>query len=141
MLLTVPFISFAADSILRPDQLKWTDGPPSLPAGVKCAVLEGDPAKEGPFTLRLKFPDGYRIPPHWHSSPERVTVISGTFNLGQGEKADISKGTELPSGSFFLMDPKSAHYAWATGETVVQINGTGPWGINYVNPADDPRKK
>ncbi|CAG1065732.1 hypothetical protein BAC1_01320 [uncultured bacterium] len=141
MLLTVPFISLAADSISRPDQLQWTDGPFSLPAGVKSAVLEGDPTKEGPFTLRLKFPDGYRIPPHWHSSPERVTVISGTFNLGQGEKADILKGMELPSGSFFLMDPKSAHYAWATGETVVQINGTGPWGINYVNPADDPRKK
>lgn len=141
LLLTVPFVSFAADTIFNPDQLKWTEGPPSLPAGVKSAVLEGDPTKEGPFTLRLKFPDGYRIPPHWHSSPERVTVISGTFNLGQGEKADISKGMELPSGSFFLMDPKSAHYAWATGETVVQINGTGPWGINYVNPADDPRKK
>lgn len=141
MFLGAAFVAFAADSVYRPDQLEWIDGPHSLPAGVKSAVLEGNPKKEGPFTLRLKFPDGYKIPPHRHSSVERVTVISGTFNLGQGEKADTSKGKELPSGSFFLMDPKSAHYAWATGETVVQINGTGPWGINYVNPADDPRKK
>ena len=145
MLLAVASVSFAqdmkADSIYRPDQLKWTDGPASLPAGVQIAVLEGDPTKQGPFTIRLKFPDGYRIPPHWHASVEHVTVVSGTFNLGKGEKADTSKGMELPSGSFFLLEPKSAHFAWASGETVIQLHGIGPWGINYVNPADDPRKK
>lgn len=145
MLLAAASVSFAqepmADSIYRPDQLKWIDGPASLPSGIQLAVLEGDPTKQGPFTIRLKFPDGYRIPPHWHASAERVTVISGTFNLTKGEKADTSKGTELPSGSFFLMAPKSPHFAWATGETVVQIYGTGPWGINYVNPADDPRSR
>lgn len=145
MVIAAASVSFAeeakADSIYRPDQLKWADGPPSLPPGVKFAVLEGDPAKTGPFTLRLKFPDGYRIPPHWHASVEHVTVVSGIFNLGKGEKADTSKGMELPSGSFFLMEPKSAHFAWASGETVIQLHGIGPWGINYVNPADDPRKK
>lgn len=145
MLLAAASVSFAqdmkADSIYRPDQLKWTDGPPSLPSGAKIAVLEGDPTKQGPFTIRLKFPDGYRIPPHWHSSVEHVTVISGTFNLAKGEKVDSSKGMELPPGSFFLMAPKSPHFAWANGETVVQLHGMGPWEINYVNPADDPRKK
>lgn len=145
MLLAAASVSFAqgpqADSTFRPDQLKWTAGPPSLPAGAQIAVLEGDPTKQGPFTIRLKFPDGYRIPPHWHPSLEHVTVISGTFNLAEGEKADTSKGTELPPGSFFLRAPKAPHFAWATGETVIQLHGMGPWGINYVNPADDPRKK
>lgn len=145
MLLAVAPASYAedmqADSIYMPDQLQWTDGPPSLPSGAKLAVLEGDPTKEGPFTIRLMFPDGYRIPPHWHPSVEHVTVISGTFNLAKGEKADTSKGTALPPGSFFLLAPKSPHFASATGETVIQLHGMGPWGINYVNPADDPRKK
>src|SRR5215831_19535599 len=75
-------------SIHKPDGLKWQDGPPSLPPGAKIAVLEGDPAKEGPFVFRVKVPDGYRIPPHTHPKPERVTVISGSFHLGMGEKFD-----------------------------------------------------
>jgi hypothetical protein len=65
-----------------PDKLAWKDGPPSLPKGAKIAIVEGDPSKEGPFVFRVKAPDGYRIPPHTHSKMERVTVISGTFNIG-----------------------------------------------------------
>src|SRR6516162_5738345 len=75
-------------AVYPPADLKWVDGPPSLPAGARLAVLEGDPGKEGPFVMRLKLPDGYRIPPHTHPRPERVTVISGTFNIGMGEKFD-----------------------------------------------------
>jgi hypothetical protein len=69
-----------------PDKLEWKDGPPSLPKGAKIAVLEGDPGKDGPFVFRVKVPDGYRIPPHTHPKMERVTVISGQFNIGMGEK-------------------------------------------------------
>ncbi|MBI5492114.1 MAG: cupin domain-containing protein [Deltaproteobacteria bacterium] len=127
--------------ILTPNDMKWGPAPDALPAGAALAVLEGDPAKHGPFTMRLKVPANYRIPPHWHASPEHVTVISGKFNLAKGEKVDASvKGTELPQGSFFMIVPKSAHYAWASEETVLQLHGRGPWTITYVNPADDPRK-
>lgn len=121
--------------------IKWVDGPPSLPKGAKVVLLEGNPAQEGPFTMRLQLPDGFSIPPHSHPAVEHVTVISGTFNLGMGEKFDTSAGRALPAGSFAFMPPGMKHFAWAKGETVVQLHGIGPWKINYVNPADDPRNK
>ena len=130
-----------AAAIRRPDDLKWQDGPPSLPPGAKIAVLEGDPAKEGPFVFRVKVPDGYRIPPHTHPKAERVTVISGTFHLGMGEKFDQTKGEERPTGTYGTWPAGMKHYVWVEGETVVQFHGEGPWVIEYVNPDDDPRKK
>jgi hypothetical protein len=122
-----------------PAEVKWKDGPGSLPAGARFAVLEGDPAKEGPFVMRLWFPDGFRIQPHWHPKVERVTIISGTLNLGMGEKFDQSATRELTAGTFGFWPAGMRHFAWAKGETVLQLHGTGPWVINYVNPADDPR--
>ena len=122
-----------------PAEVKWKDGPASLPAGAKFAVLEGDPAKEGPFVMRLWLPDGFRIPPHWHPKVERVTVVSGTFNLGMGEKFDQSATRAMPAGTFGFWPAGMRHFAWAKGETVLQLHGIGPWMITYVNPADDPR--
>jgi quercetin dioxygenase-like cupin family protein len=121
--------------------LKWMDGPASLPKGAKVALLEGNPAQEGPFTMRLQLPDGFKIQPHSHPAVEHVTVISGTFNLGMGEKFDTSGGRALPAGAFAFMPPGMKHFAWAKGETVVQVHGIGPWKINYVNPSDDPRNQ
>jgi hypothetical protein len=126
---------------LTKDEMKWGPGPASLPAGTKAALLEGDPAKEGPFTLRLQLPDGYSIQPHSHPGVEHVTVISGTFHLGMGEKFDKSSGRALSAGGFAFMPPGMHHFAWTTGETIIQLHGIGPWKINYVNPADDPRNK
>jgi hypothetical protein len=121
-------------------EVPWKDGPPSLPPGAKVAVLEGNPAEPGLFTIRLKFPDGYRIAPHWHPAVERVTVIAGIFHFGMGETFDQTHAKTLPAGSFVYMAPKMAHFAWAEGETIVQLTGEGPWGITYLNPADDPRQ-
>ena len=125
----------------RPDGLKWQDGPPSLPPGAKFAVLEGDPAKPGPFVFRVKVPDGYRIPLHTHPKPERVTVISGTFNLGMGDTFDATKTEPLPAGTYGTWPVGMKHFVWVKGETVVQFHGDGPWTITYLDPADDPRKK
>jgi quercetin dioxygenase-like cupin family protein len=86
-------------------------------------------------------PKGYHIPPHTHPKPEVVTVISGTFRLGMGKTADQSKAQALPAGSFFALSPGMEHYAFADEDTVVQLNSTGPWGLTYVNPKDDPRQK
>lgn len=127
-------------AFLSKEDLKWIAGPASLPAGAKVALMEGDPAKEGPFTLRLQLPDGFTIQPHSHPAVEHVTVLSGTFNIGMGEKFDKSGGRALSAGAFAFMPPGMRHFAWTTGETVIQLHGTGPWQINYVNPADDPRK-
>lgn len=130
-----------AEMLLYPAaDVQWKAGPPSLPAGAKFAVMEGDPSKEGAFTMRLWLPDGFKVPPHWHSKVEHVTVISGTFNIGMGEKFDQAATREMPAGTFGFWPPEMRHFAWAKGETVLQLHGTGPWTITYVNPADDPRK-
>jgi hypothetical protein len=130
----------AADHVMMtPDELKWMDVP-SLPAGAKLAVIEGPLDAAGPFTFRLKFPGNYQIPAHWHPAIEHVTVITGTFHMGVGDKLDPSKTEALSAGSVAIMQPKTNHYAWTKKETVVQVHGVGPWAINYVNPADDPRK-
>jgi quercetin dioxygenase-like cupin family protein len=129
----------SAHVLTLPDQIKWEDAK-ALPPGAKMALLEGDPAKEGFIAFRIKLPAGYRIPPHWHPCPERVTVLSGTFKLGMGDKFDESAAKVMPAGSYTSMPPKMHHFAMTEGETVLQLSTIGPWGITYVNPADDPRK-
>src|ERR1700704_5778026 len=127
--------------LIAPQDIKWGPAPPSVPPQAQAAVLYGDPGKEGMFAFRLKLPKDYRIPPHTHPKPEIVTVISGTFRLGMGENPDVSKALALPAGSFFVMAPGMVHAAFADEDTVIQLNSTGPWGITYVNPKDDPRQK
>jgi quercetin dioxygenase-like cupin family protein len=125
--------------IVGPTEMTWGDAPPGLPAGAKMAVLDGDPTKKGSFTVRLQAPAGYKVPPHTHPTTERVTVISGSFHLGMGEKFDEAAGPELSPGSFAVLPAGMAHFAWSTGESVVQIQSEGTFQIKYVNPADDPR--
>jgi quercetin dioxygenase-like cupin family protein len=128
--------------MFSPQEIKWTAAPPSIPAGAEAAVLFGDPSKDGLFAMRLKFPKGYKIAPHTHPKPEVLTVISGTFRLGMGETADASKAKAFAPGSFIALSPGMAHFAGADEDnTVVQLNSTGPWTLNYINQADDPRKK
>lgn len=125
--------------MLTDAELTWTDGPKSLPAGAKMAVLEGDPTKEGLFTIRFKLPANYKVSPHWHPADEHVTVLSGSFSMGLGEKFDQAALKELPVGGFALMATGVRHFAWSKDGATIQLHGMGPWGINYVNPADDPR--
>ena len=121
-------------------ELQWKDSP-VLPAGAKIAVLEGDPSKDGLFVMRIRLPDGFHIPPHTHPKTERVTILSGTFHLAMGERLERSATRPLPAGSYGFWPKGMKHAAWAEGETTVQLHGVGPWVINYVNPADDPRNK
>jgi len=121
--------------------LEWKPGPPSLPRGAQFAVLEGDPGKPGPFVFRVKAPDGYQIPVHFHPKMERVTVISGTFHIGMGDKFDKQAAKAMPAGTYGFWKPGMKHFVWVKGETIVQFHGDGPWTINYANPADDPRNQ
>ena len=123
------------------DALKWGPAPPSLPPSAQAAILLGSPAKEGPFVIRLKFPAGYVVPPHRHSKDEFVTVMSGKFTAAHGEKVDRASLNFLPPGSFIHLPAGMPHYAVADVESVVQINGVGPFDVIYVDPQDDPRKK
>ena len=128
-------------TVVPANAVKWGPAPPSLPPGAQASALLGSPAKEGPFVLRLKFPAGFVVPPHRHSKDEFVTVISGGFGVSSGEKLNRRGVKALPPGSFVHLPAGMPHFAWAEGETVVQINGVGPFDVVYVNPADDPRKK
>ena len=120
--------------------LAWAPGPPSLPPGAEFVLLEGNPAEAVPLTFRLRFPANYRIPPHWHSVIEHVTVLAGTLNVGMGEVATYSGGTALNAGSFAAMPAKMVHSAWAGPDGVTfQLHSVGPWSITYVKATDDPR--
>lgn len=123
-----------------PGDVKWVEGPATLRPGAKMAILEGDPSKEGFFTMRLWFPDGFEVMPHYHSQIEHVTVLSGTLNFGMGGKFDKSATRAMTAGSFGYWPIGMKHYAYVTGDTVLQLHGKGPWTVTYVNPADDPRK-
>ena len=125
---------------VTPDKVVWTQ-PPSLPAGFRMAVIDGDPAKEGaPFTIRIRGTDG-RVPPHWHPTDEHLTILQGTFLLGRGEKFDPAALEALPAGSYGFMPKQVRHYGQLKGDTIVQVHGIGPFKIIYVNPADDPSAK
>jgi quercetin dioxygenase-like cupin family protein len=78
-------------SAVTAESLKWGPAPPVLPKGVEIAVLAGDPGKKGPFVVRLKIPAGLKVPAHRHPTAEGVTVISGDFRFGMGDKLDESK--------------------------------------------------
>src|SRR5262245_38145107 len=128
--------------MLNADDAKYGPAPPALPPGAQLAVLDGDPSKAGtPFTMRAKFPNGYKVPPHWHPTDENITVIQGALMIGMGEKFNEAAAQELRAGGFAKMPQGVRHYAWAKGETVVQVHAIGPFEVNYVNAADDPRNK
>ena len=127
--------------LIQPSEVDWGAAPVSIPPGAQGAVLEGDLAKAGPFTLRLKLPNGYRIPMHYHPAIEHITVIQGTFVLSMVDKANVKTEKSLGVGSFAFMPPGRRHTLRAQGETIVQLHGVGPWGVIYVNPSDDPRRK
>ena len=128
-------------TMVTPKDIKWGDVPAVFPKGAKMAVLYGDPAKEGQlFIVRLKMPAGYKIAAHWHPTDENITVISGTFSLGMGDKLDPAKAKAFPAGSFAVAPAKMNHFAFAKQPAIVEVSAIGPFAINYVNPDDDPSK-
>jgi len=127
--------------MVAPEAIVWEPCSNALPPGAQCATIEGDRnARNVLFTYRVKIPDGYRIAPHYHPADEHLTVIAGTFNMGLGKTFDAGALRPMGPGSFMVMPKGAPHFATASGETVVQVHAIGPWGVTYVNPADDPRR-
>jgi quercetin dioxygenase-like cupin family protein len=121
--------------------VSWQNDPPGLPKGAQIAVLAGDPGKPGPFVLRVKFPPGSVVAPHRHATAENLTVLSGDIYHGMGEKLDKAHGDRLQPGGFVFLPGMMPHSVWTAGaESVVQVTGTGPFGLLYVNPEDNPAK-
>jgi quercetin dioxygenase-like cupin family protein len=123
-------------TVVAADGIQWK----ALRPGAEIAVISGDPDKSGsPFVMRFRYRGKARIPPHWHPIDEHITVLSGTFRLGMGSKGDEAATTVLAAGAYAFVEAKMAHYGWTDGDTTLQVHGVGPFAINYVNPADDPK--
>jgi quercetin dioxygenase-like cupin family protein len=142
LLLTLPAVWTDAQAgghiSLVPSELKWNDAP-GLGPGVKIAIIEGDPKAASPLMMRIKLPPNAKIAPHTHPAIEHVTVLSGTFYLGIGEKVDASKAIAYPAGGVVVIPQGMPMFAFTKGkETIVQVHGIGPWATNYLNPADAP---
>lgn len=135
------FTTSAAQAQMNSADIKWGPPPPGFTSGAQFAVLSGDPSKPGMFTIRIKMPAGYAVAPHWHPSDEIVTVIDGQMSLGMGDAIDKAKASSLKTGGYVMALAKMHHYAFTDSGATVQVTGTGPFAINYVNPKDDPRKK
>lgn len=124
--------------MLTPDELEW--GPvASMGEGAQIAFIEGDISEQEPFTFRIRMEPGYEILPHIHPEYERVTVLSGTLHFAHGEEFDRDATRALPPGSVAIMPPGDPMFGYVEEETVIQLHGTGPWGIEYLDPDDDPR--
>jgi quercetin dioxygenase-like cupin family protein len=141
LLLTTANVALAEDMAapINASQIKFTGAPNMLPPGAQWFVLSGDPTKAGPYTVRLRLPAGYQIPAHSHPTTEAITVLSGKLLLGMGDKLDPKKGTVLTAGGYAEAPAKMNHYAVATSPSVIQVHGSGPFDITYVDKADDPR--
>jgi quercetin dioxygenase-like cupin family protein len=126
--------------MVRAASTQWGDAPAALPPGAQAAVLSGDPGKPGAFTIRLKAPAGYRVPRHWHPTDEHVTLIEGDLTLAMGDGAD-AHSADFVQGDYVLLPMRMLHEASTRNGAIIQIQSNGPFEINYVNPADDPRKQ
>jgi uncharacterized protein (TIGR02246 family) len=125
----------AAPEMSGESGLKWVDlSIPGFDPGVKMAVVHGNPAGTGDYTLRLQFPDGYKFPAHWHPGAEHLTVLSGTFLLAMGTSGDWNAVQTYAPGAFIYAPARHPHYGGARGVTVVQLHGEGPFAINLGAP-------
>ncbi|MEP7000747.1 MAG: cupin domain-containing protein [bacterium] len=135
---TTAFGQGASKSHAAPE-IKWGPAPAIFPPGAQMAVMQGDPSSSNMFTVRLRMPAGYKIPPHTHPTDENVTVISGSFRVGMGKTFSKDGMLTLPAGGFVTAPAKEPHFALAQGATVVQVHAMGPFAMTYVNPADTPK--
>jgi quercetin dioxygenase-like cupin family protein len=117
---------------LTAEEMNWNpQGSLALP-GLEQVSLVGDPSKPGPYTIRLKFPAGYKVAPHTHPDPREVTILSGTWFTGYGEKADPSLLKALPAGSFYTEPANLPHFVEVRDAVVIQVSGIGPSGRAFV---------
>ena len=142
----VPALAFA-DAAQPPEQvlinarsIRWSDAPPSLPKGAKIAVLYGDPGAAGPFVMRVLLPAKYRIPFHWHTQPEQLTVLSGELFVANDATYNKKYARAVKQGGFLYLPAKAQQYTFTKKKTIVEIYGMGPFDVKYVDPNSDPAK-
>lgn len=137
-LLSASLVAHAADPsavALTPSEMKWSSQGRLAMPGMEQTLLIGDPAKPGPYTIRLKFPAGFKLAPHTHTDSREITILSGTWFTGYGEKVVAADLKELPAGSFYTEPAGVPHYVEIREPTVIQVSGTGPSGRAFVDKA------
>lgn len=130
--------NYAPPTVIIPDTLRWGTFD-AFPPGAEAAILSGDPREPGPFMLRIKIPAHYKVPPSWQTVKIYVTVLSGSYSIGVGNKFNPKNGKTLPSTGSVVIPANTPLYFWSNRGTVLEVHGIGPWDIHYVHPADDPR--
>ena len=126
---------------VTPDEVKWMPFTAAAP-GAQIAMIHGNPFKPELYVMFVKFPPNFKTLPHLHPVEQVITVLSGTIHSGLGESFDSDKLKAFPAGSVYVEPLKTPHFSETRGEGVIlQTTGVGPTGTQYVNPADDPRKK
>jgi quercetin dioxygenase-like cupin family protein len=126
---------------IKASEIKWADAP-SVGPGAKIAVLEGNPKSPAHFTMRLPLPPNFKIPVHTHPAVERVTVLSGSLHFAIADRYEPARSREYKAGDGFIVPVGMPMFAFTgKSDSIIQISGTGPWGISYNNPAEDPGKK
>jgi quercetin dioxygenase-like cupin family protein len=133
--------SSAATAHAQKAALQWGPGPASLPPGTRMAIVSGDPGKPGPFTIRLRLPDGFEVPPHFHPVDEHQTLISGRIGHGMGDTVDLKSVKWLRPGQSITLPANAHHYVRTSGPTLVDVSAMGPFSVTYVSARDDPRKR
>ena len=124
---------------LAPTEMKWMPQGGLVLPGMEQTNLVGDPTKPGAYTIRLKFPAGYKVAPHTHPDAREVTILLGTWYTGYGEKFDLAALKELPAGSFYTEPANVAHFVEVREPVLIQVSGTGPSGRKFVSPTDNPK--
>jgi hypothetical protein len=114
----------------------------AFPASVRLAILVGQPSQVGPYVIRVRVPHDVKLMPHKHPEDRIYTVISGIFYIGLGDDFDASKMQAYPPGTVIILPGNTSHFHWAkSGEYITQVSATGPLGLEYVSPNDDPRNQ
>jgi len=127
--------------LLTRQDLDWGLGPDAFPLGVHASIVEGDPDQDEPFTMRFKLPGKYRIEPHWTTREQRLTVLSGSIELALGERFDERKLKTYGEGSYLVIPARARYYLKCDRGSVLELRSQGPWEVNYVDRADDPREQ
>ena len=122
-----------------PEDIDWKPFA-AFPPSVRLAVIVGQPAEAGPYTIRVRVPHGVKMMPHRHPEDRVYTVMSGVFSIGLGDQFDVDKLQAYPPGSVIVLPGNTSHFHWAkSSEYVTQVTAIGPLGLEYINPKDDPR--
>jgi quercetin dioxygenase-like cupin family protein len=126
---------------ILPEEIDWRPFA-AFPPSARLAVVAGQPIQHGPYTIRVKVPDGVKLMPHRHPEDRVYTVISGIFYIGLGDHFDGEKLMAYPPGAVIILPGNTSHFHWAkSGEYITQVTAIGPLGLEYVNSSDDPRNR